>query len=456
MRPKFPARHIFMDKSFLRQVANLTIPMAIQNLINTAVMAADVFMIGRVGEKVLSGSSLAGQVYFVLNLILFGTCSGANVLIAQYYGKGDFRTIEKVMGITFRITLAASMVFFLATLITPSGLMRLFTTDPEVIGYGTQYLRIILFTYPIEAVVMSYLYIVRSMERVIISTVVYLVQLVVNVTGNAVLIYGLLGFPALGIRGAALATLTARLVGLGITLYYAVFVNRQVRIRPLYILKTDRWLNGDYVKYSLPVVFNEMLWGLGITLTAAIVGHLGSSAVAAQSVASTVRQLSMVISFGIAGSAAIMIGKEIGKGDLKTAEAYGKNFLILSLISGIFGALLILIIRPHVIAGMGFRGMTADYAGTFLLIMAYYTICAALNATCIVGIFRAGGDTKIGLLIDCGALYGGSILLGFVTAFILKWPVKTVFIFLTCDEVIKLPVSLIRCKQKKWLSNVTR
>ncbi|MBE5997774.1 MAG: MATE family efflux transporter [Lachnospiraceae bacterium] len=445
-----------MDKSFLRQVASLTFQMAIQNLINTGVMAADVFMIGRVGEKVLSASSLAGQVYFVLNLIMFGTCSGANVLIAQYYGKGDRKTIEKVMGISFRITLCAAMLFFAVTFLAPSALMRLFTEDPEVIQYGTQYLRIILFTYPIEAFVMSYLYIVRSMERVIISTVVYLVQLVVNVTGNAVLIYGLLGFPALGIRGAAFATLAARLTGLTITVIYAVWMNPDVKIRVKYILRTDSWLNKDFLRYALPVIFNEMFWGLAITLTAAIVGHLGSNAVAAQSVASTARQFAMVISFGIAGSAAIMIGKEIGKGDRTRAEQYGRYFLILTVFSGLLGSSLVFFLRPFLIRGMGFTGITADYANAFLTIMSYYTFCSSVNTTCVVGIFRAGGDTRIGLIMDVSTMYGGSILLGFVTAFILKWPVKVVFAFLTCDEVIKIPISLLRYRKKRWLSNITR
>ena len=445
-----------MDREFLRQVAFLTIPMAMQNLINTGVMAADVIMIGRVGEKVLSGSSLAGQVYFVLNLILFGTCSGANVLIAQYWGKDDRATIEKILGIALRISLGASLIFFAVTALIPSRLMSLFTTDPEVIAYGTQYLRIVMFTYPIEAFVMSYLYVVRSIERVVISTAVYATQLVVNVIGNAVLIYGLLGFPALGIRGAASATLAARIVGLVITVIYAVCVNREVKIRIRYIFRTDRRLNRDFLKYSLPVVFNEMFWGLAVTINAAVIGHLGSAAVAAQSVSNTVRQLAMVVSFGVGGSGAIMIGKEIGKGRLKTAEEYGRNFLIIAALCGVLGGGLILLLRPFVISGMGFSGLVADYAHTFLFVMSYYNFFGTVSMMIIVGILRAGGDTKAALLLDCGAMYGWSIILGSAAAFIFHWPVKVVFVLLMSDELIKAPLSYLRYRKKKWLADVTR
>ena len=445
-----------MEPAFLSQVASLTIPMAIQNLINTGVMAADVIMIGRVGEKVLSGSSLAGQIYFILNLIMFGTASGASVLIAQYWGRQDRGTIEKVMGIAIRITFSVAFVFWLLTLLIPDRLMLLFTTDPVVIGYGVQYLAIVKYTYLIEAFSLIYLSLIRNIERVIISTIVYSVQLVVNVVGNAILIYGLLGMPALGIRGAAYSTLIARLVGLVIVIIYAVWVNDDVKVRIRYIFKTDRALNHDFMKYSLAVIVNELLWSLGISLNASIIGHLGSEAVAAQSVANVVRQLAMVLTFGIANSAAIMIGKEIGKGKTRVAERYGAYFVRLALLFGLLGGLLILLVRPFVIRGMNFSGTVADYANTFLLIMSYYCFFASFTAVSIVGIFRAGGDTKVGLIIDCSTMYFGSILLGFIAAFVLKLPVKAVFAILMCDEVLKMPICVWRYRKKYWLTNVTR
>ena len=445
-----------MEPEFLRQVAALTIPMAIQNLINTGVMAADVIMIGRVGEKVLSGSSLAGQIYFVLNLIMFGTASGASVLIAQYWGRHDGKTIEKVMGIALRISLLAAFVFWIATLLIPSHLMRLFTNDPEVIEYGVQYLQIVKYTYFIEAIAVMYLNLIRNLQRVMISTVVYSVQLVANVIGNAILIYGLFGMPALGIRGAAVATLIARLIGLSITLWYAVCKNDDVKIRIRYIFRTEKILNQDFTKYSLAVVANELLWSIAMSLHASIIGHLGSSAVAAQSVANVVRQFATVVTFGIANSAAIMIGMEIGQGKIEKAERYGAYFLRLAVLVGMIGGGLILLVRPFVISGMHFSGTVASYANSFLFVMAYYCVFVSFNAVSIVGIFRAGGDTKVGLIIDCSTMYFGSILLGFLTAFVFKLPVPVVYVFITCDEILKMPIAYWRYKKKYWLKNVTR
>ena len=446
-----------MDRDFLRRVAALCIPMALQNLINTGVMAADVFMIGRVGENVLSGASLAGQIFFILNLILFGVCSGASVLIAQYWGKRDLNTIEQVAGIAIRITVSAAVAFTIVTLAIPQILMRIFTSDPEVIGYGAQYLRIIALTYPVVAFVSTYLMLIKNIERVVISTIVYLISLCVNICMNALLIYGLCGFPALGIRGAAIATSIARLTELAITLWYARFRNSDMKVRLRYVLHTEMpGLMGDFLKYSLPVIINEMLWGLAYSANAAIIGHLGSNAVAAQSVAMVTRQLATVVTFGISGATAIMIGKEIGFGDIKRAEQYGKNFVILSIIFGCIGALTILAARPFIIAGMGFSDETARLLHIFLFVMSYYCIMQSLNTTLIVGVFRAGGDTKFGLYMDTGTMWGVSIPLGCIAAFVLHLPPEIVFIILMSDEILKVPLALARYRKKLWLKNVTR
>ena len=267
-----------MNRDFLRRVAALCIPMALQNLINTGVMAADVFMIGRVGENVLSGASLAGQIFFILNLILFGVCSGASVLIAQYWGKQDLNTIEQVAGIAIRITVSTAVAFTIVTLAIPQMLMRIFTSDPEVIGYGAQYLRIIALTYPVVAFVSTYLMLIKNIERVVISTIVYLISLCVNICMNALLIYGLCGFPALGIRGAAIATSIARLTELAITLWYARFRNSDMKVRLRYVLHTEMpGLMGDFLKYSLPVIINEMIHRLSCIYYGIDQNHIFSS-----------------------------------------------------------------------------------------------------------------------------------------------------------------------------------
>ena len=272
-------------KQFYRNVFALVIPIAIQNLINVGVTATDVIMLGKVGEKVLSGASLAGQIQYIMTLIFYGVTSGATVLTAQYWGKKDTRTIEKVLGMGLSAGLIVAVVFAGAALGMPETLMRIYTSDPEVIAEGVKYLRIVGFSYVFMAVTQVYLNIMRSIERVMVATFIYLISLLMNIVVNAVLIFGLFGFPVMGVRGAAIGTLCARAAETVMVLVYAIFRNKVVRIRLKDMVKIDKVLLKDFAVYSMPVVLNELMWGLGTSANTAVIGHLGSAAVAANSVA---------------------------------------------------------------------------------------------------------------------------------------------------------------------------
>lgn len=443
-------------KDFYKKVLALVIPMALQNLINTGITTADVVMLGKVGENVLSGCSLAGQIQFILNLIFFGITSGATVLTAQYWGKGDRRTIEKVLGIAFRVSLLTAVLFTAITLCFPTQLMHIFTNEPEVITEGAKYLRIVAYTYLLQSVTIVYLNIMRSVERVVISTVVYLISMIVNIILNAVFIFGLLGCPAMGIQGAAIATLLARFIELIIVLWYAKWKNKDIRLRISDIWAKNPLLFKDFIKYSSPVIINELIWGAGFSANAAIIGHLNSSAVAANSVAQVTRNLATVIVFGIANATSIMLGKVIGENKQELAQKYAKRFIFLSVIFGIMGGSVIIFAKPFVISNLSVSERSAEYMSFMLLCMAVYVIAQSINTTLIVGVFRAGGDTKVGLFIDAGTMWFGSILFGALAAFVLKAPVEVVYLILLSDELLKLPFSFGRYRQKKWLKNVTR
>ena len=442
--------------NFYRQVLILVIPMALQNLINVGVSSADVVMLGKVGETVLSGSSLAGQVQFIMTLFFFGLTSGATVLTAQYWGKGDTRTIEKVLGMGLTAGLIIAAVFAAAAMLIPAKLMQIFTNDPEVIAEGVKYLRIVGCAYMPMAVTQVYLNIVRSIERVVIATVVYSVSLIINVILNWILIFGNLGAPALGIEGAAIATLIARLSEVLLVMLYALYKNKVVRIRLHDMLKFDRTLVKDFVQFSLPVIANELMWGLGMAAYAAIIGRLGSSAVAANSVAQVARQLAMVVVFGISNATAIYLGKTIGEKKVELAKAYARRFIWLSLIFGVLGGLIILASTPLVTANLALSAQAKYYLRIMFRIMAVYGIAQALNTTIIVGIFRSGGDTRAGLIMDVGSMWCGSIIMGLLAAFVFKAPVVVVYLLLMSDELIKVPLSLKRFRSYKWLNNVTR
>lgn len=280
--------------------------------------------------------------------------------------------------------------------------------------------------------------------------------MMINIVLNAVFIFGLLGIPAMGIEGAATATLIARLTELIIVLWYAKWKNRDIRLKVSDIWSKNPLLFHDFLKYSSPVIINELIWGAGFSANAAIIGHLNSSAVAANSVAQVTRNLATVIVFGIANATSIMLGKVIGENKTELAEKYAKRFIELSLIFGVIGGSIILVARPFVISYLSVSDRSADYMSFMLLCMAVYVLAQAMNTTLIVGILRAGGDTKVGLFIDAGSMWCCSILFGAIAAFLFKAPVEVVYLILLSDELVKLPFSFWRYRQKKWLKNVTR
>lgn len=443
-------------KNFYRSVFALVIPMALQNLINVGVTAADVIMLGKVGEKVLSGASLAGQIQFIMTLIFMGITSGATVLTAQYWGKKDTRTIERILGMGLSAALLIAALFAAAAIFIPQPLMKIYTSDPEVIKEGVKYLQIVGISYVFMAVTQVYLNIMRSIERVLIATIVYLVSLLVNISINAVLIFGLFGAPALGIWGAAIGTLCARIVEMMIVFFYAFVKNKVVRIRFGDMIHIDKILLKDYLVYAMPVVLNEMMWGMGSSANTAVIGHLGSAAVAANSVAQVARQLATVVAFGICNATAIYLGKTIGERKLEHAKAYAKRFIWLSVILGILGGAMILFAAPIANANLALTGQAKEYLSFMFFVMSYFTFGQCWNSTMVVGIFRSGGDTRFGLILDVSTMWGCSILLGAIAAFVFHASVPVVYVILMSDEIIKMPITWKRYKSYKWLRDVTR
>lgn len=443
-------------KEFLKSAALLVVPVAMQNLITTAINSLDVIMLGRVNEIVLAGASLGNQVYFNMSLFLFGITSGAAVLIAQYWGKKDLDSIKAIFGLGMKLGIAVSSLFALSAFFLPELLMRIFTDDTEIIRQGEIYLRIVCFSYPFTAVNMIYLNTMRSMEKVKIATLAYSVSFFVNLIANGVLIFGLLGFPALGAAGAAWGTVIARFSESLVILFYDRKINRTLKFSIKFLVIKNRLLTRDFWKYALPVIINELSWGTGISMITGILGRLGSSVVAANAVAQVARQLSMIIGFGVAAAAAIEIGKKIGEGNREGAKDLGRRYAVLSVITGFIGAAVILIALPVMLKFLVLTPDAAEYLKMMMLVMSYFVIGQSINSCFVVGIFRAGGDTRFGLFFDLTFMWGIAILGGWIAAFVFHAPVTVVYMILLSDEVLKMPVAYCRYKSYKWLKNVTR
>ncbi len=325
-----------------------------------------------------------------------------------------------------------------------------------MIAEGVKYLRIVALSYVLMAATQVYLYIMRSIEQVVIATVVYSASLICNVLVNALLIFGLFGLPKMGIMGAAIGTLTARIVELIIVIWYAKVKNHDVRFHPVYMRKIDKVLLKDFLIYASPVILNEMMWGLGSTANTAVIGHLGS-ALRWQQILLLRLQDSWQrwLPFGVSNATAIYLGKTIGAKEFHLAKEYGKRFLWLSIITGAVGGGIILIapIANHV---MTLSQEAQGYLYFMFLLCLTFTLCQAINTTLVVGVFRAGGDTRFGLILDVSTMWGCSILLGMIAAFVFHAPVQVVYILLMSDEVIKVPITVMRYRSYKWIQNVTR
>ena len=446
-----------LDKSsFRKTVFAFLLPMAIQNLINVAISSTDVIMLGRYSEVALSASSLASQIQFILILLFFGIGSGATVLTAQYWGKKDTKTIEKILAIGIKIAFGLSLFFFIFAFFFSRNAMSLFTNDETTILEGIKYLKIVSFSYLTTSISIVYLVTMRSVERVGVSTVAYATSFVTNFIINYLLIFGSFGFAKMGVKGAAIGTLVARLIELGIVFYYNSKNHHFVSIKWKYIKSLDPILKKDFIKYSAPTMMNELLWAGGTAAGIAILGRLGNSIVAANSITSVVRQLAMVFAFGLANTAAIMVGKEIGKKDFNTAEIYAKKLLLYSFLSSLLGVALLLIIKPFIIKKFALNGEVEDYLNLTLNILFYYIPLQSISAVLIVGVFRAGGDTKFALVADVLPLWFGSVLISAIAAFYLNLPVKLIYLLIMSDEIIKQPLIIWRYRSKKWINNVTR
>ena len=443
------------SKKFYKSLFTLVIPIAIQNLITSAVNSVDVFMLGFVGQNELSAVSLANQVQFLISGLFFGITSGIVMMCSQYWGKKDTDTIQKIMGIAFNISLIICMVFATVSFFFPRAIMLIYTNDLTLVELGIDYLRIISISYILLAFTEVYLSVLRSIERPHISTIISCIALFTNVILNAVFIFGLFGAPKLGIIGVAVATIIARFLQLILCLW-DLYHNKVFKFNIQFIFKWDKLLFLDYLKYSIPALLNDIAWTFAFSTYSIIMGHLNADVVAANSVVSTVRNLCSVLCFGIAAGGTVLIGKTIGENKLEEAKKDADRLLKASLISGILTGVILLLIKPIVFKCFILTDRAYEYLSFMLLINSYYIVGQVFNTVTIAGIFRAGGDSRFGLICDTINMWLVSVPLGFLAAFVLKLPPMGVYFVLCLDEFWKLPVVIKHYKSYKWLKNITR
>lgn len=442
-------------KSFYKDLRNVVQPMAIQNLISSAVNSADVIMLGYIGQTAIAASSLAGNVAFILFMISTGLSSGLVMLGAQYWGKKDTEAIKTLLGIGLRICCSVEIIVACIAAFYPRILMLIFTKDSALIAEGCKYLRAASFSYVCLSFSQMFQAGFKSIERVKIVTITSTTSLFLNIGLNAVFIFGLLGVPKMGITGVGIATSIARFIEMVICFIYA---GRQTDIKfsVTCVFRRNKLLTRDFFKYSLPAVGNELVWGSAFAMYSVIMGHLGEDIVAANSVVNTVRQLGSVLCFGMAYGGAIVVGKYMGAGDMAVAERNASRLARVTIFSGVLGAVLLICLYPVLPYIADLNETAAHYRNILLFINAYSLIGASINTVLICGIFRAGGDSKFGFVADIINMWCVSVPLGLLAAFVFKLPPLWVYFILFLDEFEKMPFVIHHYFKKGWLRNITR
>lgn len=445
----------FQNDPFYSQIFKLVLPIIIQNLLSAAVSSADVVMLNYVGQSSISAVSLASQYANVLFMVFYGLGTGATMLCAQYYGKGDMKAIQVVEGIALRFSLGFALLFAGAALFFPAYMMRLFTNDSQLIVIGASYLRFMSVSYLCWGITEVYLAVLRSIGRVVISTAMNVLAFSLNILLNAVFIFGLFGAPKLGAMGVAIATSASRLIELA-ACFVVSAVSKDIKLDFRYLFAKNKLLFSDFVRLSLPALGNDIIWSVAFSMYSVIMGHLGTDAVAANSFVIVVRNFGTILCFGMASAGGILLGNVIGQNKLEEAKAGASKLMKLTVITGAIGGLIVLAATPLVLKYATLSEQAMHYLKYMLLINTYYVMGAAVNTTLIAGVFRAGGDSRFGFVCDAIDMWCYAVPLGFFAAFVLKLPVLWVYFLLCTDEFVKWPWVLRRYKSGRWLNNITR
>lgn len=439
-------------RSLRKEIVRLALPIALQQFMTALVGACDAIMLGKLSQDAMSAVSLATQVTFVFNLFMFAFMAGENMFVAQYYGKGDYTGISQVFSLVTKICGCIAVVFLAGTLFFPEQLMRILTNEETLIVLGSEYLRVIGISYVFSGIAQTFLAIMKNCGAVNMSTLINGVMVILNIALNAVFIFGLSGFPKMGIKGAALATVLATVVQF---LWSVGYVLCRIRAVKFSLRSCEKKLFGRFWQKTVPLLINNLAWGIGFSMYSVIMGHLGTDAVAANGIANISKNLVVCFCLGLGNAGSIIVGNRLGADRLQEAKEVGGTLTKTAIIAGIVSGLVLIVLSPFITKMVDLTPTARGYLQKMLLISSYYIAGKSVNCMTIGGIFAAGGDSKFGMLCDSVTLWCIIVPLGCICAFILKLPVMVVYFVLNLDEIIKLPVVYKHYKKYKWIKNLT-
>jgi len=440
---------------FYRNLLKLAVPMALQSLLMYSLNMIDTLMIGQLGEIEIASVALGNQVFFVLLLFFYGISTGTAVFTAQYWGKKDIPGIRRAMGLCIVIASCGAILVTLSSVLKPGWILAVFSKDTKVIDLGSDYLRIVCLSYLLSAVSMSFAMVLRSVERPKLPLLVTFISLVLNTALNYLLIFGKLGFPALGVRGAAIATAISRFVEFALLLTIVYWKETPLAGRIGEFLDISSAFARQYFRITIPVVLNEVGWALGFTMYKVVFARMGTEVIAAVNIAENVTNLFLVAVHGTSNACAVMIGKLLGAGEDRKAYNYAVRFSIIGPILGVIIGFVLILISGWV--SLLFRVPQSVRNTTHIILILHGLIIPfdIFNWQLIVGILRSGGDTRFSMLMEIGTMWGFGVPLAFVAGLVLHQPVVVVFSLVRSEEIVKFAVGIFRLLSKKWVRNLT-
>lgn len=442
--------------SFYKRVFVLTLPIIIQNLIVQMLNMSDTLIVGRLGEKELASVGIANQYFFFFSLILFGINAGTSMFISQFWGKKDQLSITKTSSLGIFLSLIVSILFTIIAFLFSKEIIGIFNSDVDVLNLGSRYLLIVAISYIFTGISLSFSFSSRSIENTFLPMVSSLIAFFVNLFLNYVLVFGKIGFPPMGVAGSAWATVIARVLETTIILIYVYKKELFIRFSPKALFEIKFSFLRPVLLGMIPILINEIVWGLGNVIYNIIYARLGVGAAATIQITTTIINLFMIVIFALGNSAMIIVGKEIGKGDISSGKKYANKIYKLALVIGVFIGITIFALANKIVLFFNMSPEVLEASNIILKINAFILILRTYNFMMIVGILRGGGDAKFGVILQGIIMWLIGIPSVYVAAFVLKLPIYYVVAFCITEEILKLIFISFRFKSGKWIKDLTK
>lgn len=449
-------RGLFQDKQYFSALLTLAIPIVIQNFITSAMNIIDVAMIGQIGEVAVAGVGLSNQAFFILSLCLFGIATGSAIFTAQFWGKRDVKNIRKILGLCLTFAISAAVIFSVVAIFFPRFFLGIYSNDPQVIEVGSRYLRIVGFGYILTAISYSYGSILRSTGDVQLPMKVSVLAILFKTGLSYLLIFGIFGLPGLGVEGAAIGTVAARLLECVVLLFFTYKLKTTAAAR---LSEMDGFRSGyfsKYVKFAFPVMFNELGWSVGVSIYNIVYAHISTEAIAAMNIVSSIENLAFVLFIAISDATGILIGNRIGAGEEQTARDYGKRSLTLGIIGAMLIGLSIFLSADWILKIYNISDVAREYSRIVLTVSASVLWLRVSNLLIIVGVLRAGGDSRFAVILDLCTVWFVGVPMALIGGFVFKLPVYLIYLLIASEEAVKFSIGIRRFLSGKWVHNLVK